>query len=67
MIGRERLNGLLAKRSKHLLRLLLLKVRDDRAPEELHQSLEPQQIQHTVMLVNDGMVNGRAIRGRDGN
>jgi len=54
------------KRSKDLLRLLLLKVRDKAQPKQLVEYPDAQQIQHAAMLINDGLVSGRAVRGRHG-
>lgn len=54
------------KRDTELQRLLLLQVRDGKEPQGLSNYPEPQQIYNSALLINDGYVEGEAIRGGSG-
>src|SRR6266566_3586823 len=54
------------KRDRELQRLLLLQVRDGQAPPELSNYPEAEQVYNSALLINDGYVDGKALRGNDG-
>src|SRR5688572_20232150 len=54
------------KRIKELQRLLLLQVRDGKAPPKLSQFHEQDQVYNSALLINDGYVDGEAIQDGDG-
>jgi hypothetical protein len=54
------------KRIKDLQRLLLIQVRDGEAPTGLETFSEAEQVYNSALLINDGYVEGGAIRGRTG-
>ena len=51
------------KRNKELQRLLLLQVRDGKEPPELLRFSEEEQVYNSALLINDGLVDGKAIPG----
>jgi hypothetical protein len=57
---------LIMKRIKELQRLLLLQVRDQQEPPELSRYSEQDQVYNSALLVEDGYVDGEAIRGASG-
>lgn len=60
-------NGIAAmKRNKELQKLLLRHVRDGVEPAELVNYSEAEQVYNSALLVNDGLIEGQAIRGSDG-
>jgi hypothetical protein len=52
-------------RDKHLMRLLLIQVRDEVEPEGLKNFSEAQQVYNAALVIQDGLVEGEAIK--DGN
>jgi hypothetical protein len=54
------------KRDKELQKLLLLQVRDGQEPPQLSQYSEADQVYNSALLINDGLVEGKAIRGGSG-
>ncbi len=51
------------KRDRKLQKLLLLQVRDGKEPPQLNQYAEADQVYNAALLINDGLVEGEAIRG----
>ncbi len=54
------------KRDKELQKLLLLQVRDGKEPPQLSQYSEADQVYNSALLINNGLVDGEAIRGGNG-
>ena len=54
------------KRDIELQKLLLLQVRDGQEPPQLSQYSEADQVYNAALLINDGLVEGEAIRGGSG-
>lgn len=54
------------KRDRELQKLLLLQVRDGQEPPKLSQYSEADQVYNAALLINDGLVEGEAIRGGSG-
>jgi len=54
-------------RDKNLMRLLLIELRDEKAPEELKNYSEAQQVYNAALLIQEGRVDGMAIKDSVGN
>jgi len=54
------------KRDRELQRLLLLQVRDGQEPPQLGKYSEADQVYNSALLIKDGLVEGEAIQGGNG-
>lgn len=54
------------KRNRELQRLILIEVRDGEKPPELSKYSEAEQVYNSALLIEDGYVDGEAIRGGSG-
>jgi hypothetical protein len=54
------------KRDRELQKLLLVQVRDGQEPPELSKYSEADQVYNAALLINDGFVEGEALRGGSG-
>lgn len=54
------------KRDRNLQRLLLLRLRDSKEPPGLGSYSEAELVYNSALLINDGFVEGKAVRGANG-
>jgi hypothetical protein len=58
--------GPIMKRDVQLQKLLLTQVRDDKEPPGLSNYAEADQVYNAALLINDGFVEGRTLKGQGG-